>query len=77
MRVKRLSTSLLFPARQPYEGESPISVAMAVLNEGRRPDVPEGSAPLPYIELMRLCWATDPGQRPTFARVLDRLSEAS
>ena len=73
---------LMFPAKQPYEGESTISVAMGVLNDGRRPHVPAPAecaaqgVPTRFLGLMASCWATDPTKRPTFATILDEMEVA-
>jgi Leucine-rich repeat (LRR) protein/serine/threonine protein kinase len=45
----------------------------AIIN-GLRPTFPE-NCPVDYIKLVSACWTTDPGDRPTFARIADILAE--
>jgi len=48
-----------------------------VVNAGQRPALPDGceEAPGVYRELMAQCWAMSPDDRPTFAAVVEVLSE--
>lgn len=53
----------------PYFGMQPMQVGIAVLQQGMRPPIP-AKAPAPLVKLMRLCWDSDPNQRPSFAQLV-------
>jgi hypothetical protein len=56
---------------------SPAAVAVAVIRDDARPEVPEdGSFVMTpeYDELMKSCWHSDPSIRPTFLEIVTRLS---
>jgi len=57
---------------QPFLGKDPIQVAMAVLMQGLRPDIPKGT-PEPIQALVKDCWSSEPKTRPAFVEVLARL----
>jgi len=57
---------------QPFLGKDPIQVAMAVLMQGLRPDVPK-SAPEPLMAIIQDSWAAQATSRPTFDEILARL----
>ena len=59
----------------PYGEEiQAVQVAMAVLNEGRRPVIPStGLAPPSYVSLFQWCWETIPENRPNVEQVLSAL----
>jgi hypothetical protein len=58
----------------PYDGITGVQVAIAVLNEGRRPDIPSsGVVPPQFVGLFQKCWDTIPDRRPTFIQVLEAL----
>ena len=48
----------------PYEGMNPISIGIKVL-EGMRPTMPE-YVPAPIAEIISVCWAANPDDRPVF-----------
>jgi len=53
----------------PYEGMSPIQCALSVLNENRRPEIPEW-CPQPFRALIKDCVEKDPKLRPSFPQIL-------
>jgi hypothetical protein len=55
---------------------SPAAVAVAVIRDGIRPQMPEeqGLCPSEYEELITSCWHSDPVIRPTFLEIMTRLS---
>jgi len=57
---------------QPFLGKDPIQVAMAVLMQGLRPEIPKGTHET-LVHLIQDCWAADPTGRPNFEEVLARL----
>lgn len=57
---------------QPFLGKDPIQVAMAVLMQGLRPEIPKGT-PEPLVHMIQDCWAADPKTRPNFEEVLARI----
>ncbi|CAI5741863.1 unnamed protein product [Hyaloperonospora brassicae] len=59
----------------PYEGLTQIQAALGVLNNNLRPTVPEQCPPL-FKQLMTLCWASAPEQRPSFETVLEILNRS-
>lgn len=60
----------------PYEGLSPIQVALGVLNNNLRPSIP-ANCPKLLCHLMRACWHARPENRPTFGQVLQLLRMSS
>lgn len=48
-------------------------VKQAILHHGLRPTIPE-NCPADIAEMMRLCWMTEPTQRPSFTELVERLS---
>jgi serine/threonine protein kinase len=57
---------------QPFSGKDPIQVAMAVLMQGLRPEIPK-SAPEGVSTLITDCWAANATSRPAFDEILARL----
>jgi serine/threonine protein kinase len=57
---------------------SPAAVAVAVIRNGLRPEVPKNVSEeaTEFVELMRTCWHDDPTIRPTFLEVMTRLSSS-
>ncbi len=56
---------------------SPAAVAVAVIRDGIRPQVPNDPSvehPPEYAELIVSCWHSDPTIRPTFLEIMTRLS---
>lgn len=59
----------------PYIGITPIQVITKLLTEDIRPDlksIPE-ECPRELEELMCLCWATNPSDRPSFGEIITQL----
>jgi serine/threonine protein kinase len=56
----------------PYEGMEPIQCAVAVLNRGIRPDIPNWCPP-PFAALISSCVAQEAEVRPTFMQILSAL----
>lgn len=57
---------------QPFSGKDPIQVAMAVLMQGLRPEIPK-SAPEGLVTLIQDSWAASAPSRPNFDEILARL----
>lgn len=57
---------------QPFSGKDPIQVAMAVLMQGLRPEIPK-SAPEGLTTLIQDSWAAAAPSRPNFDEILARL----
>ncbi len=58
----------------PYGEMSAIQIALKVLNEDIRPEIPtSGVAPPSYVEVMQGCWIRSPDARPSFSDVLFKL----
>ncbi|KAJ4785453.1 protein kinase family protein [Rhynchospora pubera] len=62
----------LLTGKIPYEELTPLQAAVAVVQKGLRPKLPEG-APPKLIELIKRCWEDDPSLRPNFSEILDIL----
>lgn len=58
---------------EPYDEMEPMSIVVAVVNDGLRPTIPAEYAKDPLVPLMKDCWAQDPGERPTFQAIIERL----
>ncbi len=60
----------------PYAGEDPEAVLLAVSDASRKPEVrprvPAGTPPA-MLSLVQSCWAGDPLQRPAFGSIVDEL----
>ena len=65
----------LWTRREPYVGMNAFHVMTAVLLHDIRPEHSHLEFPRKYYELMTLCWARDPSQRPTFVQIKKELSE--
>ena len=52
----------------PFPRRSPVEVALAVANEGLRPDMPP-HAPPAAARMIESCWQQDPQLRPSFQQV--------
>lgn len=52
----------------PFHGLKEVQVAMAVLNQDRRPLIPQ-SCPPALGQLIRVCWDRDPNKRPEFKTI--------
>jgi serine/threonine protein kinase/2',3'-cyclic-nucleotide 2'-phosphodiesterase (5'-nucleotidase family) len=62
----------LLTREDPYSGMSTAAVAVGVLRDELRPDIPD-YAPDEYVKLMTNCWDQDPSVRPTFLEIMTRL----
>ncbi|ALX27424.1 hypothetical protein GMAR_ORF49 [Golden Marseillevirus] len=59
----------------PYAGKTPATVAVSVLRDNERPEIPQPCMfEIDYVELMVNCWHKDPATRPTFLEVMSRIS---
>lgn len=57
----------------PWDGISPPLVVSNVVN-GKRPEIPNVSAPAWYVGLMKDCWNSAASNRPSFEQILETLS---
>jgi len=57
---------------QPFLGKDPIQVAMAVLMQGLRPEIPKAT-PEPLVSLIHDSWTADAKTRPSFEELLARI----
>jgi serine/threonine protein kinase len=64
----------LLTREQPYAGLTPAAIAVAVIRDDARPNMPEGHVDADYEKLITDCWHRDPTVRPTFLEVMTRLS---
>ena len=55
----------------PYRGMS-ADMVISLVKSGKRPAVPE-ALPWGVRQLIEECWAQQPGNRPTFRQVADRI----
>ncbi|KAF3335583.1 serine/threonine-protein kinase HT1 isoform X1 [Carex littledalei] len=62
----------LLVGKLPYEDLTPLQAAVAVVQKGLRPTIPDGTHPK-LIELLEKCWQSDPSLRPNFSEILDIL----
>jgi serine/threonine protein kinase len=60
----------------PFGGKNSVQVALAVLNQKLRPEIPDWCAPA-LAELLADCWDDDAARRPMFESVLERLADAA
>ncbi|PRP74686.1 hypothetical protein PROFUN_03608 [Planoprotostelium fungivorum] len=56
--------------RLPYEDMTPIEAAIAIVNDGARPNIPS-HVEEDLVQLISLCWADQPNWRPEFERILE------
>lgn len=56
----------------PFPRRSPIEVALAVANEGLRPQMPS-HAPHIVAQMIESCWQQDPQLRPSFEQICSRV----
>ncbi|OHS94657.1 TKL family protein kinase [Tritrichomonas foetus] len=52
----------------PFEGKNPAEI-FKLVQEGRRPELPENILGTPLAELIEKCWEQDPSKRPTFDQI--------
>ena len=67
------STEELPHAQIPFAGLNGIQAALAVMERGLRPEIPQGT-PAALAALICECWAALPASRPTFPDIASRLS---
>ena len=58
----------------PYDGMTPIQCALSVLNENKRPEIPDW-CPQSLRVLIKNCVEKDPKTRPTFTEILVTLDK--
>lgn len=58
----------------PWEHLNPMQVIGAVGYMGHRLEMPENVEP-EWIQIMESCWHSEPGQRPTFIEVMEKVRE--
>ena len=56
----------------PFEELNPIQAAVAVVQRGVRPQIPQKCDPL-FADLLKRCWKTDPEMRPRFREIVTLL----
>ncbi|KAL9181244.1 hypothetical protein ACHAXT_010049 [Thalassiosira profunda] len=56
----------------PYDGMTPIQCALSVLNENKRPEIPDW-CPQSLRALIEKCFLRDPSARPSFSEILTTL----
>jgi hypothetical protein len=56
----------------PFIGMAPIKFYQQTINQGIRPDFPDGVDP-DYVQLITECWASTPTDRPSFISIVERL----
>ena len=61
--------------KMPYNGLNKPDIIVGVTTKNLRPPLPIDDANDYYVQLMTDCWNEDPAQRPSFAEVMDRLSQ--
>ena len=61
----------------PYKGLNAMQIAMAVVNEDKRPDMTQipGDCPPGLVKVMEDCWKKDPEERPSFPEITKALRE--
>eukprot|EP01111_Echinosteliopsis_oligospora_P011467 TRINITY_DN3793_c0_g1_i1.p1 TRINITY_DN3793_c0_g1~~TRINITY_DN3793_c0_g1_i1.p1 ORF type:complete len:924 (+),score=262.14 TRINITY_DN3793_c0_g1_i1:63-2834(+) len=59
---------------EPYADMDPIHVAVEVIQDDLRPDIPEYT-PKPFADIMLSCWATNPDDRPDMTEILETLQQ--
>ncbi|PRP81755.1 putative receptor protein kinase [Planoprotostelium fungivorum] len=65
----------ILTCQEPWGDMTPIEVAFAVINEGKRLDIPKDCHPA-LSELMQQCWSSQPEDRPDFLQITDYLNSA-
>eukprot|EP01132_Coremiostelium_polycephalum_P007877 gene7877-9696_t len=65
----------ILTGEQPNQNLQPLKMAHLVAYENYRPPLPTLQSPLllPLLNLVQLCWKTNPEERPTFSFILDYL----
>lgn len=56
------------------DAENPWGTLIAITEKGLRPKITVSTASV-YINMMKKCWDADPSNRPSFAEIVDALSE--
>ena len=55
----------LLTGKVPYSEMTPLQAAVGVVQKGLRPVIPP-TCPAPLADIMRICWAKNPRDRPSF-----------
>lgn len=58
----------------PFKGQNPMQIMTAVVQKAERPPMPK-NVPYALEQLIKLCWATDPTERPTFDDIFTLFKE--
>ncbi|PRP75712.1 Tyrosine kinase specific for activated (GTP-bound) p21cdc42Hs (ISS) [Planoprotostelium fungivorum] len=61
----------------PYEEMDTVEAAVAVVTNGLRPSIPDDMRDRDLVQLMSLCWTTQPEGRPEFRVILNRYLSAT
>jgi serine/threonine protein kinase len=62
----------VYTSKRAFANQAPDAVAERVVREGARPRFPS-SAPAAFVRLAQACWVTEPGARPAFGEIAERL----
>ena len=54
----------LLTGKVPYSEMTPLQAAVGVVQKGLRPVIPP-TCPAPLADIMRICWAKNPRDRPS------------
>ena len=60
---------------EPYDDKEPMQIVVEVVNDGLRPAIPSHMFTSPLVPLMMDAWQTEPDDRPTFDRIVERLNQ--
>jgi len=61
----------ILTSKTPYEGKTPVQVIRSI-DQGIRPAIPESTDP-EFTQLLNICWAQSPEERPTFEAIFNTL----
>eukprot|EP00887_Chlorella_sp_A99_P001926 scaffold18.g1926.t1 len=64
----------LLTGRIPYSDMTPLQAAVAVVQKGLRPPIPQNCPP-PLADIMRLCWQRNADMRPSFEQLKAKAEE--
>ena len=64
----------LLTGRIPYSDMTPLQAAVAVVQKGLRPPIPQNCPP-PLADIMRLCWQRNPDVRPSFEQLKTKMED--
>jgi serine/threonine protein kinase len=66
----------LITRQEPYKGLNKPDIIVGVVSNELRPPLFPDMEPL-IVELIQVCWAQDPDERPDFQTIVDRLTEVT